>query len=82
MEGASSRFNNSTIFINAFFLEVYVPGINVDCLLCNEFTMLSASRRKILSRNACGIGICRGIIVALSVILSLCVLGMQQVIHL
>ena len=75
MEGVLSCFNSSAIFINAFFVELCAPGRNVDCLLCNKCTISSAVWRKCLSSDACGIGICCGIMVAVSIIFSRCVLG-------
>ena len=42
MKGVSSLFNNSAIFINTIFVELCALGSNIDCLLCNKYTMLSA----------------------------------------
>ena len=64
--GVSSRCNIWVIFCNAFIVELCASGNN---------ELLS-------SKDACGIGILRGIIVAAFVVISRWVLGIQQLMHL
>ena len=36
IDGVLSRFNNSAMFINVFFVELCAPGKKSGCSLCNK----------------------------------------------
>ena len=72
--GVVSVLGNVAVSHNAFCIVLGSPG-NRDGLLFIKQIISSAARRKWVSNETCGIGICFGIMVAVSIILSRCVFG-------
>ena len=75
MGGVVSLCSNLAMSNRAHFADNGVPLVNVLSFLCNKWTRSSAVFLMWSFKEACGIGMLDGIMVAVSVIRFLCVLG-------